>query len=109
MLGYAETASQEQAMSLALREMERARREYTKGIDLVVDFRGLEESTLRTNGAALLRRVIGEAAERRGFCNRVFFVDFPDDYRLHCARWRNELPRDFRRKIWCVAAENLAQ
>ncbi|OWA50084.1 Dehydrogenase/reductase SDR family member 4 [Hypsibius exemplaris] len=106
-LRFAKTAGQEQAATLTLSEMESAERDYENGVDLVVDFRGLAESSLQTNGAALIRRIIADAANRREFCRRIFFIDFPDEYRLQCARWRNELPRDFRKRIWCLSSENL--
>jgi hypothetical protein len=108
-LTFAKTYSQERSISLASTQIALAFFQHIGGVDLVVDFRGLLDKELRTDGAALIRRVIADVANGRGFRGKVFFVDFPDDYRENCAKWRHELPRDFRRRIWCVTSENLEQ
>ena len=96
-------------LSRTLDRVEAAFTEDTTGVDLVVDFSSLAATGLLNRGAKLARRLISESAQHRGNCRRVFFVNFPEELRTHCTRWRNELPRDFRRRIWCIDAENVQQ
>lgn len=103
-VSFAEMYSEERAISLALLQIETAFKEDTRCVDLVVDFTKLAADGF---GMRTIRKLITELASYHGFCKRVFFVDFPDEYRAHCEDWREKLPRDFRRRVWCVAPGNL--
>ncbi|XP_055341870.1 uncharacterized protein LOC129590590 [Paramacrobiotus metropolitanus] len=101
--GFAEMFTAERAISLALLQIETAFKEDTKAVDLVVDFGNFP---CEGCGMEVVRKLLAELAQYKGFCERVFFVEFPEEYKGQCEEWK-ALPREFRRKVWCVTEENL--